>query len=198
MHTEPSEPSPGMPIPVLRKARLSTRVLAGSFLVAAAMNGLAAAQVAADQTSATDHPQAGSPAPAVDLETEVRAIAEVLRDNLGNAARWKPTTSQINAISATKADADRLRAYVGKVYAELSDSTPAAKAGQTQIIVTGPDLRDLAGGYRKKVGHFRPGVAIYGFKYVEPGKDSGMRYDGLIRVRDTWIFIPKAWRAFTD
>ncbi|MEO3388660.1 hypothetical protein [Mesorhizobium sp. CAU 1741] len=134
----------------------------------------------------------------IDPVSEIRQIAEALRDDLGNASQWRPTTSQINAISATKADADKLRAYVEMVYADLSPGRAAAKGGQTEVVVTGPDLRDLAGGYRKYIEHFRPGTTIYGFKYVKPGEDSGMRYDGIIRVNDAWIFIPKAWRAFRD
>jgi len=131
-----------------------------------------------------------------DLDSEIREIAGAIREDLGNAARWKPTTSQINSISATKAAADKLRAYVQSVYAELTPGQAGARANQTEIIVTGPDLSELAGGYRQEMKHFRPGIAIYGFKFVEPGKDSGMRYDGLIHVRGEWIFIPKAWRAF--
>jgi hypothetical protein len=131
-----------------------------------------------------------------DIEADVREIAESLRDDLGNAVKWKPTTSQINRISATKADADKLRAYVDEVYASLDAGSPAAKGGQTEIVLSGPDLRDLPGGYRKAMKHFRPGTSFYGFKYVRPGEDGGMRYDGLIRLDDAWIFIPKAWRAF--
>lgn len=145
---------------------------------------------------ADDASAKSDPSPASDFEAEVRTIAETLRQDLGNATRWKPTTSQINSISATKADADKLRAYVKSVYADLLPGEPAAAEDQTEILVRGPDLGELAGGYRNKKRHFRPGIAIYGFKFVEPGKDTGMVYDGLIHVNGEWIFIPKAWRAF--
>ncbi|TLD68777.1 hypothetical protein FEM03_20805 [Phragmitibacter flavus] len=141
----------------------------------------------------------GSPtvtATAGNVRDEVRQIAEQLRENLGNAVQYRPSTSQINAISATLNDAELLRAYVEEVYTQIPSTGPAAKPGQNEILVEGPDLKDLPGGYTQKIKHFRPGTDIYRFKYVAPGQDIGMSYDGLIKVKDQWIFIPKAWRAF--
>ncbi|WP_439813916.1 hypothetical protein [Zavarzinia sp. CC-PAN008] len=130
------------------------------------------------------------------VEAEVRAIAAELAPDLALAQKWKPTAEQIAAIAASEADAALLSAYSDAVYASISGSKAAAKPGQTEILVTGPALGDLPGGYGKEMAHFRDGVEFYGFKYVEPGQTSGMAYDGLIRVDGQWIFIPKAWRAF--
>ena len=137
-----------------------------------------------------------SPAAADDLEAEIIEIAEALREDFGNAVRWKPTNPQINAISHKLRDAEWLRAYVELTYRNLPTGQSAAKPGQTEITVIGPDLGELPGGYRQQIDHFRPGTAIYGFRYTEPGKDVGMRYDGLFRVDGKWFLIPKAWRAF--
>jgi hypothetical protein len=38
-------------------------------------------------------------------------------------------------------------------------------------------------------------LKIYRFKFVEPGKDLGMAFDGLIYVNGHWRIFPKPWRA---
>lgn len=141
---------------------------------------------------------AGKPAAdeGVSLADEVQAIAAKLRLNLGNASDFKPTTEQIAAITGTPEDAAKLTAYTEAIYVELKPGQSAAKQEQTVIKVTGPDLKDLAGGYSQQLAHFRPGVEIYGFKYLAPGEEFGMSFDGLFRVNGKWVFIPKAWRAF--
>ncbi len=149
------------------------------------------------RASATPEPAEPTP-PAVALDAEVRHFAELLRENLGNVAAYRPDDSQIEAIAATAEDAMKLRAYVEQVYAQIPSSGSAAKQGQTEIITRGPELRDLPGGYSQQIGHFREGIRIYSFKYVEPGKTSGMAYDGLIPIGNKWVFIPKAWRAFAQ
>ncbi len=132
------------------------------------------------------------------VEAEIRQIAESLREDFGNAKQWKPDASQINFLSRTLNDAEKLRAYAETLYTSLPVGQSAAKPGQTKILVTGPDLADLPGGYSAKLHHFREGVEIYGFKYVEPGKTTGMAYDGLFRKDGQWFFLPKAWRAFGE
>ena len=134
--------------------------------------------------------------PSDTLADEVREIASLLRQDLGNAARFRPDDAFIDAIAATAKDGELLRAYAAHVYAQLPSLGAAARPGQSEILVNGPELSGLPGGYTQQRSHFRDGIAIYGFKYVEPGKSSGMAYDGLIRIGNQWAFIPKAWRAF--
>jgi len=129
---------------------------------------------------------------------EVREIALKFRADLGAAAPYKPTPEEVAALAATSEDAAKLNAYVEKVYAQLTPGRGAAKEGQTEIMVGGPALSELPGGYVQKIGHFKKGVEFYRFKYVEPGKESGMAFDGLAKVDGRWIFIPKAWRAFDE
>ncbi len=139
--------------------------------------------------SATDAGSAGE---------NVRRIAAELRDSLGNVEGLKPGEAQIKAICATAEAAEKLTAYVKSVYAEIPREGSAAKADQTEILVTGPSLSDLPGGYSKQANHFKPGVQFYGFKYVMPGETLGMSYDGIFQVDGKWYFIPKAWRAFAQ
>jgi len=154
--------------------------------------GASGTEVLAPPKDATTPPAWKAP----DYTPDVFRFAEVLRKDLGNAARFRPTDTEIEAITATAADAELLRAYVDQVYSQLQAGVSAAKPGQTEIMTAGPALKDLPGGYSQHVEHFRKGIEIYGFKYVEPGKTSGMAYDGLFRLGVRWFFIPKAWRAF--
>lgn len=128
----------------------------------------------------------------------VRQVAMELRETLGKAAGLKPGAAQIAAIAATPEAAAKLTAYVESVYAEIPTEGSAAKEGQTEIIVRGPALSELPGGYAQQAEHFKPGVKFYGFKYVQPGETIGMSYDGLFEVDGQWYFIPKAWRAFSQ
>ncbi|MEP2777383.1 MAG: hypothetical protein ABJQ29_00905 [Luteolibacter sp.] len=144
-----------------------------------------------------DSSAAAPPAADGKIKDEVKAIAEKLRLDLGNAASLKPTPEQVAAITATPEDAEILLAYVTAVYDALKPGKSAAKENQTVIKVTGPDLKELPGGYTQQISHFnKSGIQIYGFKYLAPGEKFGMSFDGLFLVDGKWVFIPKAWRAF--
>ena len=41
-----------------------------------------------------------------------------------------------------------------------------------------------------------PGHTIYRFKFVQPGKNIGMAFDGLVKVNGRWVIFPKPWRIF--
>lgn len=137
-------------------------------------------------------------ATAGDAESEVRAIAASLREKFANVSQWKPGPEVVAAITANAEAAEKLNAYVETIYAGIPADGSAAKAGQTEILVTGPALADLPGGYGRAVENFAAGVQFYGFKYVAPGETLGMSYDGVFSVDGKWYMIPKAWRAFAQ
>ncbi len=127
-------------------------------------------------------------------EDEVKTIAASVRGNRAALEKLKPTAAQIAQIAATDEDAKALVAYVDSLYAGLPAGGINGKPEQTEVLVTSG--KSLPGGYSMQAAHFKKGVEIYGFKYVEPGKTLGMSYDGLVKLGDTWVMIPKAWRAF--
>jgi len=133
-----------------------------------------------------------------DAESEVRAIAASLREKFANVSQWKPGPEVVAAITANAEAAEKLNAYVETIYASIPADGSAAKAGQTEILVTGPALADLPGGYSRAGANFKSGVQFYGFKYVAPGETLGMSYDGVFSVDGKWYMIPKAWRAFAQ
>ena len=81
----------------------------------------------------------------------------------------------------------------------------APKAGQTEVKVfstTSDEMKsgsgtamDFPGGWKQIAPKLKPGLKIYRFKFVEPGKDLGMAFDGLIYVNGNWRIFPKPWRA---
>ena len=81
----------------------------------------------------------------------------------------------------------------------------APKAGQSEVKVfstTSDEMKswtgtatEFPGGWRQAAPKLKPGLKIYRFKFVEPGKDLGMAFDGLIYVNGNWRIFPKPWRA---
>jgi len=81
----------------------------------------------------------------------------------------------------------------------------APKAGQTQLLIssaTSDELKswtggaaEFPGGWKEVGAQLKPGVTIYRFKFVEPGQDLGMAFDGLAHVNGNWRIFPKPWRA---
>ncbi len=78
------------------------------------------------------------------------------------------------------------------------------KAGQTEvklISATTDELKswsgkaeDFPGGYKDVASHFKPGLTLYKFSFVEPGQDLGMAFDGLVYVNGNWRLFPKPYR----
>lgn len=79
------------------------------------------------------------------------------------------------------------------------------KPGQTEVLLfeattdqikAGDEAaKDFPGGYAGVAEQLQPGVTLYRFKFVEPGKTLGMAYDGLTHVNGRWAIFPKPWRA---
>jgi hypothetical protein len=81
----------------------------------------------------------------------------------------------------------------------------APKPGQTEVKIssaTTEELKagtgnagELAGGWKEAAAKMKPGLKVYRFHFLEPGKDAGMSFDGLIYVNGNWRVFPKPWRA---
>ena len=123
------------------------------------------------------------------------AIVETLRPRREDYARvFKPDVA----------------ARVATGYDELWTSPPSAfgKPGQTEVLAracraelfaSSNDLSEaFPGGYRKIAHLLQPGIVWVAFKYVEPGKTTGMSYDGLARIGDRWGWFPKPWRLLLE
>lgn len=111
-----------------------------------------------------------------------------------------PSEADISAIF-TPDFAPKVADYVAEVFGSGSVSP---KDGYTEILVTvantselidgGPALAEFPGGYKRLRPFLQRGIPIVRFKFVEPGETLGLAFDGLYRVNDRWVLIPKAWR----
>jgi len=133
-------------------------------------------------------------------------LKEFLKPGADHAAlskQLRPTSADYAAVF----DADS-SAKVAAVYDpawEGGQMIVAPKAGQTEVKVfsaTSDEMKtwsgnaaEFAGGWKDVAPKLKPGLKIYRFKFVEPGKDLGMAFDGLIYVNGNWRIFPKPWRA---
>jgi hypothetical protein len=58
--------------------------------------------------------------------------------------------------------------------------------------------REFPGGYRKIASLLVPDKIWLVWKLLEPGRDSGMSYDGLVFLVDHWAWFPKPWRVLGE
>lgn len=82
-----------------------------------------------------------------------------------------------------------------------------ANTGQTQILIwkaTPKELKNgtgsaefFPGGYRRIADQINPKNTVYYFKFVVPGKTSGMSYDGLVFINGHWAAFPKPWKVLS-
>lgn len=133
-------------------------------------------------------------------------LKEFLKPGADHAAlskQLRPTSADYAAVF----DADS-SAKVAAVYDpawEGGQMVVAPKAGQTEVKVfsaTSDEMKswsgnaaEFAGGWKDVAPKLNTGLKIYRFKFVEPGKDLGMAFDGLIYVNGNWRIFPKPWRA---
>lgn len=125
------------------------------------------------------------------------------------------TATLSKTLRPTKADYDAvfmsdLATKANAVYGAAWDSGQfviAPKPGQTQVTLshaTSDELKswtggatEFPGGWKDVGAQLKPGVTFYRFKFVEPGQQLGMAYDGLAYVNGNWRIFPKPWRAMS-
>ncbi len=147
----------------------------------------------------------GSAFPASD-EGALNLIKEFTKAGADHAAlskKLRPAKADYEAVFerdlAAKADA---------VYSPAWDAgqlVVAPKAGQTEVKIssaTSDEIKawtgaatDFPEGWKQVAPQLKPGVKIYKFKFVEPGSELGMAYEGLVNVNGSWRIFPKPWRA---
>ncbi len=98
--------------------------------------------------------------------------------------------------------APKLEAAAAKIWS--SGEAVSGKPGQTEVLLSSATTDDFKawndkadnfpGGYKKIVDKLQPGVVLYRWKFVEPGKKIGMAFDGLAFVNGHWAWFPKPWR----
>lgn len=165
-------------------------------------SGGGATSSAADAGEADD----STPAKATGTEAEARALLEKFvapgADHTKLSVRLQPASDDYRAVFDEEF-ARRAEATYGPVW-KSGQLVVKPKQGQTEvrlISATTDDLKawneraeNFPGGYEQVAGKFKPGLTVYGFKFVEPGESLGMAYDGLVFVNGNWRIFPKPWR----
>ena len=186
------------------------RILA---IVALALAAVACNKKPEGETPAkpTETPAAAAADTKLDFPGTEQGAKDLLAKFLAPGADYAALSSQLrpeaadykvvfpNAADATEAEAG---------YKEPWDTGAIRvmpKEGQTEVKVgfaTGKELAektgqalDFPGGYAQIATKLAPDLTIYRFKFVEPGKDLGMAYDGLVYVNGKWRLFPKPWRV---
>lgn len=133
-------------------------------------------------------------------------LAEFLKPGADHAALSKPlrpTKDDYKAVYGADS-ADKLASVYDPAW-DKGEVVLKPNEGQTELKLwsaTSEDLKngtgnatDFPGGYKKVADKLQPGLTLYRFKFVKPGEDLGMAFDGLVFVNGHWALIPKPWRA---
>ncbi|MBU1240228.1 hypothetical protein KKF84_16955 [Myxococcota bacterium] len=117
----------------------------------------------------------------------------------------QPSEHDLRAVFKSPADAKKAAAYYRKMYGTIRGRGIGPKPGQTEVVIFKATSKDLQmqrgaskhfpGGYKRIAAKLRKGLTLYRWKYLERGKKYGMSFDGLLKVKGKWIFIPKPFRA---
>ncbi len=128
-------------------------------------------------------------------------------DHASLSKSLRPTSADYKAMfdaqTASKIEAAHAKVWDGgKMVIKPKD----AKQSEIKLwSATGADLASgggnasqFPGGYKKIGPHLAPTVTFFAFKFVQPGKESGMAFDGLAFVNGHWVIAPKPWHGLGE
>ncbi len=82
---------------------------------------------------------------------------------------------------------------------DAADLTLRVDAAPASMLGSGNELSDrFPGGYRKVAPLLVRERIWLVWRYLRPGDAAGMRYEGLVRLDDRWIWLPKPYRVLCD
>lgn len=170
----------------------------------AANNGTAK-NTTISETTVKPEPKSTFPATEEGAKTMLKEFAKPGADNAALSKQLRPTKADYEAVFDAEFAAKAATLYDpawdgGKMVITTND--PA----RTEVILypstsddvkswTGAAAKDFAGGWKEVAPYLKPGVKIYRFDFVEPGKTVGMVYEGLVNINGNWRIFPKPWRA---
>ena len=147
-----------------------------------------------------------SPESTTDVAADGRAfLLRFLDDSEDRGAMTlalKPTPEDVRAVYAEPLASSLIDAYEGLF---VPGAVIQPKPGQTELLsiftTTGAlksgdaVLAEVPGGYKDVLDYIVGDVPIARFKFVEPGEDLGLAFDGLVFVNGRWVFMPKPWNG---
>jgi hypothetical protein len=124
-------------------------------------------------------------------------------DHATLSKQLRPTTADYAAVFESDLSA-KMEALYGPAW-DAGQLVAAPNPGQSEVKLfstTSDEMKswtgtaaEFPGGWKQVAAKLKPGLKIYRFKFVEPGKDLGMAFDGLIYINGNWRIFPKPWRA---
>jgi hypothetical protein len=165
-------------------------------VVALALSVVACKKSGSDATSKYPGTEDGAKQLLTDLRTS--------NDARGMTLALKPSSDDYRAVFVDDAAAKAESAY-DKLWSDPK-TVIAASPANTELKLykaTTDDLQkwtaaaeaDFPGGYKRVAARYKPGLTLYRWKYVKPGEQLGMAFDGLVHVNGHWAWFPKPWRA---
>jgi len=160
-------------------------------------------QIAQDIANAESGSGAGSTAdPAADGRDFLLRFLDDGEDREALTLALKPTPEDVRAVYAEPLASSLIDAYDGLF---VPGAVIRPKPGQTELLsiftTTGalkrgdPVLAEFPGGYKEVLDYIVGDVPIARFKFVEPGEDLGLAFDGLVYINGRWVFMPKPWNG---
>ena len=157
-------------------------------------------------TSVSVWAQAGPPASNAEATRLVSEFVKPGADVAALSKKLRPTSADYTAVFEGDLAA-KLEALYGPAW-DGGQLVIAPKPGQTEVKIfstTSDELKsgtgsaaEFAGGWKQVAPKMKSGLTVYRFKFIEPGKDLGMAFDGLIYVNGNWRIFPKPWRAMSN
>lgn len=117
----------------------------------------------------------------------------------------RPSKEDYRSFYADETTAGRAETYFDKLWSS-GTAVVAPKEGQSELKLysaTTEEMRDMTGESTEfpsslnalaSSDNLKPNLTIYAFKFVKPGEDSGMAYEGLTHINGHWRLFPKPWR----
>lgn len=156
-------------------------------------------------------PAAATPAAAATgaptLEAAKAMLSEFLKPGADHAAlskKLQPTSADYAAVFASPEMAKKAEQVYAGLWKMIDKMPVAPKPGQTELLLsmaTTDELKsgaeaskEFPGGYGTAAAHLKPGLTVFRWKFVKPGEQIGMAFDGLYNIGGRWVLMPKPWR----
>jgi hypothetical protein len=157
------------------------------------------------QTGAAERPQKPEPGSEAEARRLLREFMKPISSRYELTQALRPTRLNIAGIFTSEQDEAFFR-YTERLFDNADGIGP--KPGQTKLLTfytTTDRLKydaktraEFPGGYSRVVQYLNDQIPVVRFKFVEPGKTTGMAFDGLFYVQGRWVLVPKPWRALPN
>lgn len=139
--------------------------------------------------------------------TLLKQFVDPKADHASLSKSLRPTSADYKAMfdasTAPKIEASHAKDWdAGRMVIKPKDAKQSEiklwGATGAELASGGGNASQFPGGYKKIAPHLAPTVTFYAFKFVQPGKETGMAYDGLAFVNGHWVIAPKPWHGLGD